>query len=40
MRIIKNIIRIIYWDKHEQEYSRFYIVFTFFMIVVFLMGIF
>lgn len=40
MRTIKEIIKYIYWDKHEQEWCRFYIVFTFFMIFVFLMGIF
>lgn len=38
MRKIKNIIRILYWDKHEQEWSGFKIVFTFLMIFLFTMA--
>lgn len=38
MRTIKNIIRILYWDKHEQEWCRFCIVFTFLMIFLFTMA--
>jgi len=40
MRTIEQIIKSIYWDKHEEEWCGGYIVFTFLMIIVFLMGIF
>lgn len=40
MRTIKNIIRIIYWDRHEQEWSGFKIIFTFLMIFLFTMAFF